>query len=189
MHLCYVDESGFNRKGYDKNQPVQVMANFFPNVYNIHKSDAECKEIFEIIKDVIPLKEVKAREIYRGEGKWRNIKARQRVAVNKYYFEWVRDRNHKVIVTAIDNKIFLIIKGESFRDIVNSINHPYLLGGIHIALVIQKLNRKKQNNKGKTLLIFDEQDKFEDSLTDLIFEPPDFIDEFVKFDKKKRTLA
>ena len=162
------------------------MAGVFPNLYNFHKSDAECKEILDIIKAKISLSEIKARDIYRGNGVWRQVSPEIRDKVIEFYLQWLIDRNHKVIISAIDNKKFFDIKKKSeFKIIADKIKYPYLLGGLHIALVIQKENRKKDSNKGKTLLIFDQEDEFENDLTELIFQPPDFIDEFVDFDAKK----
>jgi hypothetical protein len=99
---------------------------------------------------------------------------------------WVASRKHKFIVTTIDNKAYFDLRANSPDNLfIQSIPYPYLLAGLHTALVIQQLHRKKEKNKGKTLLIFDEQDEFESQLTDLIFDPPEFIDDFVEFDERK----
>jgi uncharacterized protein DUF3800 len=186
MYLCYVDESGFSRKGYDNSQPVQVMAGIFPNLYGYHKSDAECKKVFNLINETVPIKEIKARDIYRGGGRWHKETDSTRNRIIEFYLNWLIDRNHKVIISAIDNKKFFDLKDDGpYSEILKVINHPYILGGLHIALVVQSSNRNKNQNKGKTLLIFDEQSRFEDSLAELIYEPPEFVDEFVKFDMKK----
>src|SRR5262249_27983598 len=52
---------------------------------------------------------------------------------------------------------------------------PYVKGAIHIALATQRFNEGKKKNKGKTLLIFDEQTQFERKVEDLIGVPPDFL--------------
>jgi hypothetical protein len=162
------------------------MVGIFPNLYNFHKSDAEFKKVFSIINKEIPISELKANEIYRGRKSWKRIDPKLRDKVIEYYFSWVTKRNHKFIITAIDNnKFFKRKKADKNNTFFKVFPYPWLLSAFHIALVIQKCNRAKSSNKGKTILIFDEEDPFEGNLCDLIFNPPDFIDEFVKFNKKK----
>ena len=186
MFLCYVDESGFNGKKFNSEQPVQTMVGIFPNIYNYHKTDTEFKDVFEIISQQIPIKEIKAADIYRGRKKWKDIDPAIRDRVIDYYINWIRDRNHRFIVNAIDNGVFFDLKKQnSDQPFFNSFSYPWTLAAFHIALVIQKMNKNKSNNKGKTLLIFDEEDVFEDSLCELIHNPPKFVDEFVPFDAKK----
>lgn len=186
MFLCYVDESGYTGGKYDPNQPVITMVGVFPNVYNYHRSDAEFKEVFRIIKKQIPIAEIKGQQIYRGRGKWERIQPEIRDKVIEYYLGWIIKRNHPLIILAIDNKLFYQLKkSEVDNQYVKALPCPYLLAGLHLALIVQKRNRNKTKNKGKTLLIFDEQEQFSDQLTELIFNPPSFIDDFVKFDAKK----
>lgn len=186
MFLCYVDESGYNGKKFNPAQPVQTMAGIFPNLYNFHKSDAEFKKVFEIINQKIPIDEIKATEIYRGRKSWKEIKPAIRDKVIEFYIKWICDRNHKFIITAIDNKQFFRIKKANSEHVFFKLfPYPWLLSAFHLSLVIQKCNRCKRGNKGKTILVFDEQDAFEEALCELIFDPPDFIDEYVKFEKKK----
>jgi len=186
VFLCYADESGYNGSVLNLVQPVQVMAAIVPNAYNYHRSDAEFREIFNIIKGEIPLNEIKGEQIYRGRGSWQRVPPQSRDRVIGFYLRWVSSRNHKLIVTAIDNAAFFkLLDDDPNSPFVASAPCPYLLAGLHTAMVIQKLNRKKSKNKGKTLLIFDEQEEYSDLLPQLIFDPPAFIDEFVEFDHKK----
>jgi len=189
MYLCYVDESGFNGKKYNQAQPVQTMIGIFPNVYNYHKSDSEFKKVFEIISQNIPIKELKAADIYRGRKRWKEINPEIRDRVIDYYINWICERNHNFIVTAIDNKKFFELKKHNNEHIFfKHFPYPWILSAFQIALVIQKLNRNKPKNKGKTLLIFDEEDIFADHLCELIHSPPEFIDEFVKFEQKREGV-
>ena len=185
MYLCYADESGYTGSKHDPDQPVQVMVAIFPNVYNFHRSDSEFRRVFELISGYVPIAELKCEQIYRGRKSWHRIPADVRDDVIEFYLKWISSRNHKFIVTAIDNGAYFDFRDKSPDDpFIQAIPYPYLLAGLHIALVVQKLNRKQSRNRGKTLLIFDQQDEFADRLTNLIFEPPDFVDDFVKFDPK-----
>ncbi len=188
MFLCYIDESGFNGRKLNKAQPVQTMVGIFPNLYHFHKSDNEFKKVFDIIKEKIPIKEIKGSEIYRGRGSWKKkkIPPETRDKVIEYYLRWLASRNHKVIITAIDNECFFKTqeKGE-YKDYFSFLQYPWLLSALHIAMVVQKLNKNLKSNKGKTLLVFDEEDTFEDELQELIFNPPEFVDEFVFFNERQ----
>lgn len=186
MYLCYCDESGYCGGRDDPDQPVMVMVGILPNVYNYHRSAAEFGEVFEIINSRIPLDELKGEQIYRGRGSWAAIDPQARDRVLEFYLGWVNNGPHKLIISAVDN-------GEYFHQLPNvpapsirmTIHCPYLFCGLHIAMVVQKLNRTKKKNKGKTLLIYDQQDQFSDELANLIFEPPPFIDLFVKSERHK----
>ncbi|MBN2412967.1 DUF3800 domain-containing protein [candidate division KSB1 bacterium] len=137
MYLCYVDESGFNGKKLNENQPVQTMVGIFPNLYSFHKSDAEFKEVFKIINKRIPINELKANEIYRGRQSWANIEPDVRDKVIEYYFNWIRNRNHKFIISTIDNSVFFNMKKEKKDNIFfKDCPFPWLLGAFHISIVI-----------------------------------------------------
>jgi hypothetical protein len=186
VYLCYADESGYTGSGHDPAQPVQVMAAILPNAYNFHRSDSEFRNVFDLINTYIPVSELKCEQIYRGRGSWSGVPAGVRDQVIEFYLDWVSSRRHKFIVTAIDNGAFFARLDKSTSDpITQEIRYPYLLAGLHTALVVQKLHRKKARNKGKTILIFDQQDEFADDLTNLVFNPPPFVDEFVPFDEKR----
>lgn len=186
MHLCYADESGYNGSKYNAGQPVQVMAAIFPNVYNFHRSDSEFRDVFKVINSHVPISELKCEQIYRGRGSWRDIAAQTRDEVIEFYLNWISSRNHRFIVTAIDNHKYFEFRDQSPNGpFVKAVPYPYLLAGLHTACVIQKLNRGKGKNKGKTILVFDQQDEFAGDLTNLIFDPPEFVDDFVPFDEKK----
>ncbi len=185
MFFCYCDESGYCGNRFNPNQPVMVMVGILPNVYNYHRSDAEFREIFEIINTQVPLSEIKAEQIYRGRGTWRDIEPESRDNVINFYLNWIDNRPHKLIVSAVDNaRYFDSVQNNPETEYARWLPYPYLFSGFHIALVVQKLNRNKEKNKGKTLLVYDEQDEFSDRLAEIIFDPPHFIDEFVKFDPK-----
>lgn len=188
MYLCYADESGFSGKKYDPSQPVQTMVAVCPNVYNFHRSDSEFRHIYNIINKRIPISEIKGQQIYRGKGSWKNIASQLRDQVIEYYIDWIKSRNHKLILTAIDNKEYFDAKKDKPTNrYISAIPYPYLLAGLHTALVVQKRHKNIKKNKGKTLLIFDEQNQFESQLADLIFSPPEFIDEFVPLEGKKEV--
>jgi len=186
MFLCYADESGYTGRKYDKSQPVFTLAAIFPNIYNYHKSDSEFKQVFDIIKSRIPIDELKCHQIYRGRGSWENIEPEIRKKVIEFYLAWICKRNHRLIIISIANEIFFKLINDKLKiEYTKYFPCPYVFAGFHLSLIIQKLNRKLEKNKGKTLLIFDEQKEFSNCLSEVIFNPPSFIDEYVTFEEKK----
>lgn len=185
MFLCYCDESGYTGRAEDPDQPVMVMAGILPNVYTYHRSDAEFRQIFQIINGHVPLDEIKGSQIYRGRGAWANIPAESRDQVIEFYLDWISQRPHQLLISAIDNSRYLAyVRDHPTDPHALALQYPYIFCGLHIAATVQKLNRRHGKNKGKTLLIYDEQSEFSDALAQLLFDPPEFIDDFVPFDER-----
>lgn len=186
MYLCYVDESGYCGSHVDDTQPLQVMAGVYVNLYNFHRTDSEFRRIFEIIHERVPLVEIKARDIYRGKGSWSGIDPKDRDRVIEYYLDWVRSRNHKVILLTVDNsKFFARLQSDSQNPYLSTLRNPWMLSAFHMSLVVQKLGKSQPRNKGKAFLVFDEEHEHSDDLENLISDPPDFVDEYVPFNPKR----
>lgn len=187
MFLAYVDESGFTGCSSNPNQPVLVLGAIMPNVYRLHKTQAEFSEIIELCKDLgISFSELKAEQIYRGRGPWHDVGYKERDKIIETYLAWLKDRGHRVLISAIDNdEYFLFVEQEPDHPCSLAMPYPYLAGALHIAMIIQKLHKNKKKNKGRTILIFDQQDQFERELTDLVCNPPDFTDDFCNYDSTK----
>lgn len=85
----------------------------------------------------------------------------------------------------IDNNRFFDLK-DSGNKIADRLGFPYVAGALQIALVIQRHNQGQKKNKGKTILIFDEQRDFENTVEDLIAQPPEFTDAFYGYQPKNK---
>jgi len=185
MFLCYCDESGYCGRAEDQEQPVMVMAGILPNAYTYHRSDAEFRHIFEIINGQVPLDEIKGSQIYRGRGAWADIHPESRDQVIEFYLDWISQRPHQLLISAVDNsRYFGYVHNHPDDTHTVVLPYPYLFSGLHIATTVQRLNRGHEKNKGKTLLIYDEQSEFSGQLAQLLFDPPEFIDDYVAFDEK-----
>lgn len=184
MYIGYVDESGYVGKCMNPDQPVQSMACILPSAYNLHKTNNEFAYNLKILRqNNISLSELKAEEIYRGRGAWKNVDGEIRHKIFTGYFDWLVRRKHKIILSLIDNKRFFEMK-ENSNEIALSLYYPYIAGALHIALSIQKHNQAQGSNKGKTILIFDDQGEFENVVEDIIARPPDFTDGFYSYKAK-----
>jgi hypothetical protein len=66
--------------------------------------------------------------------------------------------------------------------------NPWLASGLHVALQIQKHYQSREKNKGNTFLIFDDNKREAESLTELIWSPPDWTDTFYSRRKRQDQL-
>jgi hypothetical protein len=65
---------------------------------------------------------------------------------------------------------------------------PWLASGMHIALQIQKANQGLLRHKGKTFLVFDENKMKADALAELLWDAPEWTDDFYGRKTKKDRL-
>lgn len=178
MYIGYIDESGYVGRARNPDQPIQAIACILPSAYNLHRTTDEFAFNMQILRENnIPLAELKAEEIYRGRGAWQRVNGDIRHEIFARYFDWLVNRRHKIILSLIDNNRYFDLK-DSGDQIANCLGFPYVAGALHIGLAVQKHNQGKKRNKGKTILIFDEQRDFENTVEDLIARPPEFTDVF-----------
>lgn len=187
MYIGYVDESGYVGHARNPDQPLQAMACILPSAYTIHRTTDEFADNMKILrKNDIPLAELKAEEIYRGRGAWERVGGNIRHRIFTRYFNWLVNRKHKIVLSLIDNNRFFDLK-DSGNQIANCLDFPYVAGALHIALAVQKHNQGQKKNKGKTILIFDEQRDFENMVEDLIAQPPKFTDVFYSYRPENKS--
>ncbi len=186
MYIGYVDESGYVGRTRNPDQPLQAMACILPNAYNLYRTTDEFALNLQTLRDNnIPLAELKAEQIYRGRGAWERVDGDMRHGIFSRYFDWLVNRKHKIILSLVDNNRFFDLK-DSGDQIADRLGSPYVAGALQIALAIQRHNQGQKKNKGKTILIFDEQSEFEDTIEDLIAQPPEFTDVFYGYSSKDK---
>lgn len=187
MYIGYVDESGYVGSAKNLNQPLQAMACILASAYTIHRTTDEFADIMKILrKNKIPLVELKAEEIYRGRDVWKKVEGNIRHRIFTQYFRWLLNRKHSIVLSLIDNNRFFDLK-DSGNQIAKRLNSPYVAGALHIALAVQKHNQGQKKNKGKTILIFDEEKEFENRVENLIAQPPEFTDVFYGYQPKNKS--
>jgi hypothetical protein len=64
----------------------------------------------------------------------------------------------------------------------------WLTAALHIALQVQRAHQGLKKNKGNTFLIFDEHKRKADALAELLFNPPDWTDEYYKRSRRQPRL-
>lgn len=185
MFISYADESGYCGEKFDPKQPVQVFAAVLVNTYNIHKTRGEFAYNIKVLRDhKIDIKELKAVEIYGGRNAWKDVSGEVRHSIFEEYFKWLKARNHKILISVIDQKSFF----EDKSDFKKTLSVPYIAGAIHLALGVEKFNRNQSSNKGKTILIFDEEKDYQNAVSKIIAEPTIELTEHCSQGKKSDSL-
>ena len=194
MKICYIDESSGD------NSYIVVVAVMI-DTHRMKKTKEEFKEIKELLSIYIehPLEEIHTTHLYRGLKEWKEIDKEKRHEIIREFVEYFNDRKHKILFTAIDKEKLDNVK-DKYSDLLKDdrlINKKdkeinlYRLACLHLALCIQKLNCNEKNNKGNTFVVCDKRDE---TISDLIWNPPDWINYYfyspkeIKKIKKKMSL-
>jgi len=139
--------------------------------------------------------EIHTHEFYRGNGVWRGIDGPQRSAIIDVIFEWLLERKHHVIFTAIDvNKFFEEHKENQFSQDIESL---WQFLSFHITLSLQRCmqgakrggTKRKKETKNNSVLVFDHQHREQNNFTELLLNPPDWSRTYYDKVKHQYDLA
>jgi hypothetical protein len=182
MKVCYVNESGNT-----KEDPCLVMVGVLVDAYRLNRSREEFADIFDEIQSLFEenLRELKGSKMIFGRDRWRKVDPELRKRIAGYLCNWVVDRKHHIALAAIDRHK---LKNDKTADVPKACRDEWLVGGLHIALQLQKANQGKDKNKGHTFLIFDDNKAKADALSDLLWQPPEWTDDFYGKQKKQGRL-
>jgi hypothetical protein len=107
-----------------------------------------------------------------------------RKQIIQFFCEWLVDRKHSIAFSAIDRRKFNASVQKTFPELDGNL---WLAAGLHIALQLQKYHQSKDYNKGHTFLFFDEN-RDTHKLSEMVFSPPAWSDEYYCRDKKKSAF-
>jgi hypothetical protein len=182
MKICYVDESGNSSQ-----DPCLVMVGVLVDAYRLNRTREEFAEIFDEIQSLFEenLRELKGSKMIFGRDRWRKVDPEVRKRIAGYLCNWIADRKHYLALSAIDrNKL----TKDKTAGVPKECRDEWLAGGLHIALQIQKSHQGKDKNKGHTFLIFDDNKAKADALSDLLWQPPEWTDDYYAKQKKQNRL-
>jgi hypothetical protein len=120
-----------------------------------------------------------------GRDRWRKVNPETRKRIAGYLRNWISERKHYIALSAIDR---CKLKNDKTPNLPPACRDAWLAGGLHIALQLQKANQGKDKNKGHTFLIFDDNKAKADALSDLLWQPPNWTDDFYGKEKKQHRL-
>ena len=182
MKVCYVDESGNTAQ-----DPCLVMVGIMVDSLRSHRTQQEFDEVFDIVQGLFQenLRELKGSKMILGRGRWRKVDPDIRKRIAGYFFDWIARSKHRLIVTVIDRTRLEEIRRDG--DPAER-GDGWLVAGLHVALQIQKANQKTGKNKGHTFLIFDDNKHKPDTLSDLLWKPPAWTDNYYGRERKQDPL-
>jgi hypothetical protein len=192
MYFCYVDESGHCGTKHDPNQPVEVLVGVISDATKIHKTNREHANFLKTLlhHHNIEVSELKAAQIFRGRKEWNSVPADVRKQVFRDLLKWVNDRSCKLVVCPIHSEKYFELKAA--RDqFANRFYFPYEAGAINVLLSLQRMKYGSQKNKGKTVVIFDEEGEHDRRLIKILSEDLSYTDQFTQIElpRKKEKHA
>src|SRR5699024_2203059 len=113
-------------------------------------------------------------EFYPGNGVWRGLDGKIRSQIIDLIFEWLVERKHHVIISAVDKAKFKEkFNNHPFNDDIESL---WRFMAFHVTLSIQKTmqgakrggTKRKKASKNNSVLIFDHQHREQTYFTDLL---------------------
>lgn len=192
MYFCYVDESGHCGTKFDTNQPVEVLVGVVSDATKIHKTN---REHLSFLKELlytygIEVAELKSAQIFRGRKEWSNVAPEIRKQVFKDLLKWVNNRSCKLIVCPIDSYKYFELKRQG-NEFANKLHYPYETGALNVLLSLQRMKYGSRNNKGKTVVVFDEEGEHDKRLIKLLTDDLAFTDAFTQIEipKSKKKQA
>jgi hypothetical protein len=181
MRFCYCDESGTG------SEPIAVMVGIVVDTQRMHLTKEHWVELIEALSKIAgrQIAELHTRDFYSGNGIWRSLNGSQRSNIISAIFQWLQDRKHKVVYSAVLKEEYY--KNYKLQFIPDGLNTIWRFMGFHVVLAMQKCCQREPNNKGHTLFVFDNEERERLRFTDLIKNPPAWSGEY--YGKKPRDSA
>lgn len=182
MKFCYCDESGLQDK-----DPCFIAVGIVIDAARLNRTKEAFGDIFDKIQALFPeqLRELKASKLLLGRDRWRNVHPGIRKTICESLCNWICDRKHDLIVTAIDRARYAETRATVPEELQRSV---WVAGMTHLALQLQKLHQNERNNKGRTLLIIDDNKQFADHLAEVLWSPPAWTDSYYARSRKQEQL-
>lgn len=179
MKFVYVDESGATDQG-----DVFIMTGVLVDAYKLRKYTAELDSLVTSFLSRHPgsLAEVKTKKLLEGKGGWSKIDPQERKGFVTDVCR-VAASCSKIIVcgmsfarfkAACESGVFKFPCEKSY----------WVLSGMYVAAVVQKKMRTLKNNKGLSVLIFDDHKSEMSALSDALYESHAWFDGLYRVDGK-----
>ncbi len=172
MKFCYIDESGTG------DEPFAVMVGVIVDAQRMRLTKNHWNELLQTLSNIVQreIPELHTRDFYAGNSPWRGIDGPQRSQIITEVFQWLADRRHHIVYSAVNKTEFHAkFSNEPFA---NDIGSLWRFMALHLTLAIQKNFQNARNNKGNTVLIFDNEVREAASFTQLLKSPPDWTDTY-----------
>jgi hypothetical protein len=180
VYFAYVDETGT-----DARSPAMVMAGIVVNGERLTRTQDDLSEITATLDGITTghLKELKSKTLFAGSGAWGGVPGPERRKVVSNLCGWLCDRKHDLALAAI-GKERLAAHAPAAPELANI----WQAGACHIALQLQRAHQSKSGNKGRTVLVFDDNKWETANFSDLVYSPPAWTDDYYHRPQQKPPL-
>jgi hypothetical protein len=187
MYILYADESGHCGKKFNPHQPIELMAGVLTDFTKLFKTQKEQRYLTSIIREInVDMSELKAQEIYGGRNGWEKITPQRRDNIFETILEWINDRQCKLFICPIDSNKFFNLKAS--KDLfAEKFQFPYETAALNLICGIQRLKNGTKNNKGKTVVVFDEQQDHDKNIMSTFESDLEYTDGYTGFKPKPRA--
>lgn len=179
MKFIYIDESGIGE------EPIGVMVGVVADSYRMRLTKEHWSELLNVLSNIIgrQIREIHTRDFYSGNSPWRNLSGDQRAEIITAIFDWLCNRKHSIVYTAVDKTKFQAnFHEESYARDISTL---WRFMALHLALSIQKCfqgsprgKNRTINQRGNCVLIFDNEYTEEKHFTDILLNAPDWTDSY-----------
>lgn len=177
MYVFYADESGFSKGGkFELEQPVTVVAGVLIDKTKLFKAlrvfDSILTEINHDLDDKID--ELKFNDIKQNKYPYsQNFPKIDDKAdlLERIILQFQQEVSFKVLYAAVDDLKFFEAKKKKSFALISRLKHPYLVAAYRVISQIQHVQERKKKNKGKTFVILDEQNIFQEDIEKLVMQP------------------
>jgi hypothetical protein len=182
MKFCYCDESGTG------DEPIAVMVGVIVDATRMHVTKSDWSALLVRLSHIVEKKitEIHTRDLYSGNDAWRSLKGPQRAEIITSTLEWLRERKHDIVYVSVEKaKYRESLKTGQIKQEVRTI---WRFMGLHLMLAVQRAHQKIPKNKGRTVFVFDNEERERMRFTDLIQNAPAWSDSYYSRGKKRPRL-
>lgn len=166
MKFVYVDESGAEDQG-----DVFVMCGLMVDAYSLRKKTEKFEELLNPILGIpqTTVKEFKTKKFIEGKGVWKNIKPSDRMEFLKKVCALAKSRGLNTVGLALS---FSLIKKTPHPSQL----HHWPVSAMFLASLVQKKMQLKPKNKGLTVFIMDDNQRYMPSFSEELYTKNDWFD-------------
>jgi hypothetical protein len=161
MKFCYIDESGTG------DEPIAVMVGILTDHHRMNPTKSDWRALLNTLTEAVgkPVTEIHTKDLYAGNSPFRQLTPVQRSNLIGQIFQWLRDRKHSIVYTAVNKSYYAEHKDQEVfhSDLGTLWRHM----AFHVTLALQKHGQTFEKNKGNTVLIFDNKVTDQRSFTKL----------------------
>lgn len=183
MKFVYVDESGNN--GEDR---FLVFYGIQIDGYRLKKAMRDVMPVFRKVANAYPeeLREIKSSKMVNGKSGWRNVDAEIRKSLFLELCGFTNEIGARAHAIVLDRRAYNDSKIDYAATPWRSTS--WLAGATTIALFAQKANQGELNNKGLTVLIFDDNKAELPKLSEFLISSSPDADEYYERGKKSEPF-